>query len=394
MRLNVRTFFLLATSFFAFCNGSAEMLAQGGLSAAKPKWTVQLRNYGWKAPEFESNKKFFKDFAISKLAAMDPDTRILFASNDLLIIYHTKQEGQDYRTATRQVEAFFLNALDGSLLRTKVWPVSMRKSENELRDSEGRMLALQDGRFLVHTNDNIMIYDRGLNLITQHKLEPLNSTDMWGVQGVAGGTQIFLRHESGPQVTYEWLASDSLQLLRKTSGFRNRNHLPQASVRAGESAVFTGSSSGLEAITPDQQVKIICEDQLCRGPGELHVLASSYIVFSGRTGIEVIDQERGLVWAKTIAPTANPNDFQFGGITSSISGTRFGLWMTSYRKTLFDGVTVHQSPVLLIYDATNPMLLWAIPIKQQAADFDVALSPDEKQLAIFDGASLRLHMID
>jgi hypothetical protein len=49
--------------------------------------------------------------------------------------------------------------------------------------------------------------------------------------------------------------------------------------------------------------------------------------------------------------------------------------------------------VLLIYDATNPKLLWSIPIKQYG-EFDIALSPDEKHVAIFSGASLRLYMID
>jgi hypothetical protein len=240
-----------------------------------------------------------------------------------------------------------------------------------------------------------MIYDRNLNLINQEKLEPPSSTGPWSVQSVAGGTQIFLRHEPGLQVTYEWRASDTLQVLRKTPGYRDRLFHPQAVVNAGENAVFTGGRSGIEMITPDQQMKIICDDPFCRDDGGLHVLSSRYIVFAGRRGIGVIDPDHGLIWSKTIGRDRNLNrdPFQFGGIVSSISGTRFGFWMTSYRKTLFDGVKVHQSPVLLIYDATNPKLPCSIPMKLYG-DFNIALSPDEKHVAIFNDANLTLYAID
>lgn len=393
MPLNVRALFLLLISLFVFCDHPGKTQAQSATSAAKPKWAVALKKYGWIPPKSVSNKKFFKDFTLAKLEGLDQNTRVLFISNDELVVYHTKQEGENYRTATREVEAFFVNAQDGSLLQTKLWPVQMRKSEIDLRDSEARLVPLQGDRFLILANGTVMIYDHDLNLINQEILEPSSSTGPWSVQVVAGGAQVFLRHEPGRAVTYEWRASDTLQLLRKTPGYRDPHFHPQACVTAGENAVFTGGRSGIEMITPDQQMKIICDDPFCRGDGHLQVLASRYIVFAGRTGIGVIDQDHGLVWSKTIGPELKPNDVQFADAFSSISSTRFGVWMTSYRKTLFDGVKVHQAPVLLIYDATNPKLLWSIPIKQYG-EFDIALSPDEKHVAIFSGASLRLYMID
>jgi hypothetical protein len=383
-------FFFLAHSFIT-CNGLGD--AQGTSSGAHAKWTVELKKYGWTPPKFESNKKYFKDFTLTKLEAMDVNTRVLFISNDELVVYHTKQEGQNYRTATRQLEAFFVNAQDGSLLQTKLWPVQMRQSGHPLRDSEARLVPLSGDRFLILANGTIMIYDRNLNLINQEKLEPPSSTGPWSVQTVAGGTQIFLRHEPGLPVTYEWRASDTLQVLRKTPGYHDRQFHPQALVDAGENAVFTGGRSGIEMITPDQQMKIICDDPFCRDDGGLHVFSSRYIAFAGRRGIGVIDPDHGLVWSKTIGPDRNPSDFQFGRVVSSISGTRFALWMTSYRKTLFDGVTVHHSPVLLIYDATNPKLLWSIPINRQG-DWNIALSPDEKHVAIFNDANLTLYDLD
>lgn len=383
--------FFLLTHSFAACNHLIG--AQTISPASNAKWTVELKNYGWEAPKPESDKKFFKNFTLAKLEGLNQHTRVFFIGNDELAVYNTKQAGEDYRTATRQVEAFFVRAQDGSLLQTKLWPVQMRKSEIDLRDSEARLVPLQGDRFLILANGTVMIYDHDLNLINKETLEPSSSTGPWSVQAVAGGAQVFLRHEPGPAVTYEWRASDTLQLLRKTPGYRDPHFHPQALVSAGENAVFTGSNSGINMITPDQQLKTICEDKVCRGNGQLQVLASRFIVFSGRTGIGVIDIAHGLVWSKTIGANLNPNDVQFGDIVSSISGTRFGVWMSAYRKTSFDGVIVHKSPVLLIYDATNPKLLWSMPIRG-AGDFNIALSPDEKHIAIFNGTKLTLYAID
>jgi hypothetical protein len=395
VRRNARALFLFLISLLVFRNASSKTHPQSTSSGVHAKWTIELKKYGWIPAKSESDKKFFKDFTLAKLEGLDENTRVLFISNDELVVYHTKQEGENYRTATRQVEAFFVNAQNGSLLQTKLWPVQMRKSGNDLRDSEARLVPLQGDRFLILASGTIMIYDRNLNLINQEKLEPPSSTGPWSVQAVAGGTQIFLRHEPGVSVTYEWRASDTLQVLRKTPGYQDRQFHPQALVDAGENAVFTGGGSGIEMITPDHQMKIICEDPFCHGDGELHVLSSQYLVFAGRRGIEVIDPDKGLIWSKTIARDRNltQDPFQVNGIVSSVSGTRFGLWMTSYRKMLFDGVKVHQSPVLLIYDATNPKLLCSIPMKLYG-DFNFALSPDEKHVAIFNDASLTLYALD
>jgi hypothetical protein len=118
VQLNVRALFLVLISLFVFGDGPSETQAQSVSSAAKPKWTVELKKYGWTPAKSESDKKFFKDFSLTKLEAMDYNTRILFISNDELVVYHTKQAGQDYRTATRQVEAFFFRSQDGSLIQT------------------------------------------------------------------------------------------------------------------------------------------------------------------------------------------------------------------------------------------------------------------------------------
>ncbi|HEV2223719.1 MAG TPA: hypothetical protein VGR84_12020 [Candidatus Acidoferrales bacterium] len=357
---------------------------------------MALKDYGWAPPKSESNKAFFKDFTPAKLQALDDNTRILFVSDDLLVVYHTKQQGEDWHTATRQLEAFFVNAKDGKLANVARWPSGLRKSSFDLLDSESRIIVLHDGRFLVLANGTMMLYGSDLKLIKQKKLEPLDSTNLWAVQTVAAGREIFLRHESSLplRVTYQWLDSDTFRVLSEMPGYQDHDFLVQAGVVAGENAVFFGGRSGIRMIRTDQPAKVICDDQVCRGDGLPYALAAGSLGFSGRTGIAVVDEDRGLVWSNTIPPQYSPNDFQFGRIRSAISGKRFAVWITAYHKTLLDGVEIRSSPTVFVYYVTNPKHVFALPLKSWGGDFDFALSPDGTELAIFDGARITLHLIN
>ena len=401
VRVDGRALLLLLSLTALFCNGSSsEMQAQRVLSSAKSKWIVQLKSYGWSAPKLPSNKTFFKDFSLPKLEAQDINTRILFVNDNILVAYHTREEGQDWHTASRQLEAFFINAKDGSLLGVKHWPAVVRGSEHDLIDSESRLIPLADGRFLAFANHAMMLYGSDLELVKQKSLQLSTSTDLWSAQSVDSGHKIFLRQQSlsDQRTTYFWLASDTWLLLSQMSGFQGPNFSVVAS--AGDNFVLTGIgfsrpgiTTGMGKISPDGSSKIICSDPLC-SEGNPTVLSSQRIAVSGRHGIGLVDPERGLIWSRQILPSENPNDFQFGEIHSDISGTRFAVWVTAYHKTPFDGVEVSSSPMLFAYDASDPKLLLAVPIERQTGDVDYALSPNGRQVAIFDGARIRLYVID
>ena len=145
----------------------------------RPNWTVALKNYGWSAAESESNKSFFSDYSLTKLEAMDDNTRIRFVSDDVIVAYHTKREGSDWRTATRHLEGFFISARDGKMLSVKDWPTVVRGSNSDLIDSESRLIPLSKGRFLVLASKTAMLYGNNLELIKQKKLDPSASGDLW-----------------------------------------------------------------------------------------------------------------------------------------------------------------------------------------------------------------------
>ncbi|MGH9518205.1 MAG: hypothetical protein ACRD2D_01090, partial [Terriglobales bacterium] len=153
------------------CGSSSENSAEGPRpgQAHAAIWTVDLRSYGWRGPITESNREFFRDFTLEKLAAEDIRTKLLFISNDVLVAYHTKVDGRDWRTAKRSLDGFFLKVGDGSLLARRQWPSVLRKDGSDA-DTEARIVALQNGKILVISDGILMLYSDHLQLIDQHKL--------------------------------------------------------------------------------------------------------------------------------------------------------------------------------------------------------------------------------
>jgi hypothetical protein len=396
----VGQFFFLLISLALFSGTPREPQAQTASSVPLPKWSIELRNYGWTAPKPPSNSAFFKDFSLTKLEGLDENTRVLFVDDDVIVVYHTKQRGKDWRTASRQIEAFFISARDGSLLSRKEWPTAVRGSESDLQDSEGRLIPLSNGRFVVFANHAMMLYDSNRELVRQKTLESSASSDLWSAQPVAGGRKIFLRHQSSPkqQTTYYWLASDTLLPVSQMPGFRGQNF--SATATAGEDFVLmvlgfsdAGITTGIGKIELDGSAKVICSDQFCREGGSV-VVSSHCIAVSGRRGIGVVDPQQGLIWSKRIPPVSNLNGFQFGHIRSAISGDRFAVWVTASPEVVYDSVKIHSSPTLLIYDCEGSRHPPTVQIEPANGGFDFALSPDGRELAIFDGARIKLYEVE
>lgn len=365
--------------------------------ARTPAVVVDLRTIGWAPPHYESNRRFFKDFSIGKLMSLDENTKVVFLSDDVIAIYHTRQEGSDWRTAARLMEAFLIRVKDGSLVSTMRWPTRLRISDNDLRDSECRLIPLSDGRFLVLSAGVMTLYSGNLELLKQQKLESATSGDMWAAQSVAEGHKVFLRHESmtPPQVGYSWLDSATLKVEYTSPGYRDRDFLVQGGVKASEGSVFTLSESGVRMIDKDQNVKEVCGDQLCREANHYQVLSTHRIGLSARNGFGIVDIDEGLKWSKLIESKYDPKRFQFSSIRGALSGTRFGLWLTGDKKSFFDGVKVSAwPPTILVYDTDGPKNPYVIRTTPVEGQLDFALSPNGTKVAVFDGAKVLVYHLD
>jgi hypothetical protein len=123
-------------------------MGSGGTKQSAPPMptrVVNLREFGWTPPPEESNREFFKDFSIEKLETLDDGVNLLSLGEDVIVVYHTVQNGRAWRTSPRVMEAFAVKAEDGTLLHKESWPTSLQKSSDDLLDCAGRLLPLNDG---------------------------------------------------------------------------------------------------------------------------------------------------------------------------------------------------------------------------------------------------------
>jgi hypothetical protein len=363
-------------------------------SSLKAASVVDLRKVGWTPPEYESNRAFFKVVGSGRLESIDNNTRIAFLSEDVVVAYHTKQEGKDWHTAPRVVEAFFVRTKDGSLVSVKTWPTSLRRSLSDRRDSEGRILPLYGGRFLVFANGTMSLYGDGLELLKQQKLASPTEADLWAGQSVSKGREIFLRREStsAREVTYSWLSADNLEAKYEMPGYRSSDFSVLGLVCADQNAVFTLSPSGLRMIERSEQVRTICDEQFCRGDGVVNILSLRQVGLSTKDGFGIVDADRGLIWSRLLHGSGNRGTFDFGEMRSASSGIRFAVWVTAIKKGVFDGIEVKGSPILLVYDRPDPTSRpLTISINPVDGQWDYAFSPGGAKLALFDGAKLRIY---
>ena len=357
----------------------------------RPRLTVSLKKYGYVPRKSVSNRIFFRDISVGKLMALDPGLKLLFISEDVLVAYSTIEKGSDWRTASRQLEAYFIRTSDGMLLAKKTWQSAIRKDESDA-DTESRVIALRDGRFLIDANGTLMLYGSDLTLIREKTLEPFGSSDMWGVQSVSDGREIFIRHETTAcpdpdrcPVQYEWRDAESFQLLDSTVGdvFQGRG------VQGAGDGVYIGWSSNANTIFgPNRTPQKICDDPRCSGtvvdaflPRDLLVISSYF------DGVGVVDRQRGLLWFN--APSVQRvHSLSFGEIETTARGNRFGIWVSAIRKSVFDSVMV-KSSVLFVFDTDSPKHVLAIPEPPGGGLF--SLSPSGSQLATGESKS-QLHL--
>jgi hypothetical protein len=61
---------------------------------------------------------------------------------------------------------------------------------------------------------------------------------------------------------------------------------------------------------------------------------------------------------------------------------------------LFDGIRVPDLPLFFIFDTNGDRYRFAIPTKPVNEQWNVALSEDGQEAAVFDGANLKVYELD
>ena len=142
------------------------------------------------------------------LESQDPHVRINFISNEIVVISWTRGPNSEVRwDEPLFLKAVFIEVKSGAVRFRQDWPMHKRRRMTSNADSEGRVLPVYGGRFIVHAYGELLLYSTDYRL--SQKLEL--ATPEGGYRSVTvlpGGKQLFLRHESLEGITYSWLNAD------------------------------------------------------------------------------------------------------------------------------------------------------------------------------------------
>lgn len=239
----------------------------------------------------------------------------------------------------------------------------------------------------------MMLYGPDLQLLKERRLASSPSTDLWAAQSTDEGNGIVLRHASASSPPeYQWLNPDTLETSYRMQGCRGCAYSIGGGV-AGQTAVFERTRNGIRMMNRNGEIKVICDNPLCREAGDVQVISAKCLGWSSRTGIAVVDIDRGLVWSKSVQPQQLHKAFQFGSIRPSLYGTKFALWVVANRRAAFEGFAI-RDVTFLVYDVSNldnPPA--AIRVQPTRPDWDFALSPSSSRFAVFDGEKLLIYSL-
>jgi hypothetical protein len=184
-----------------------------------------------------------------------------------------------------------------------------------LEDSENRLIPLQGGHFLVVVGTGMLLYDSSFRLLKEFHFTSSNSHDLWAVQSVDSGRQIFLRQESArdAHATFSWLDAESLQIVKQMPAHGDFDL--RTGVVAGRDFILAKTEIGIQLVRPSTQK--LLRDNETEKSFSYRLVGPDAIAIAGRTGISLIDINRGPVWAKTVS---KPQAFQFGDIHPAMLG--------------------------------------------------------------------------
>jgi hypothetical protein len=268
--------------------------------------------------------------------------------------------------ASPQLEAFFFDVRTGALLKRLEWPSRVRVGHDDLLDSEARIYAARDGRFIVCASDKLMLYGPVFNLLHEKQLQPLQWGDERSVQVLPGGSQIFVREQAAGRREYSWLAVDDLRSVPAPNGVFNQVEGQVASEEYLYPAVISPTWKG--------DVAIAQKHHISNCPMHSLPLAEDQVLWSGDCGFTV-NQGTTKLWERRTEDGIYSN----GPREGNLPGSRFVLHYAGRRSEL-DGVRLSKKGTLIVYD-----LLTRKPVFSLDGYIALALSPDGSRLAVGGG---------
>jgi hypothetical protein len=361
---------------FALAVAARGVLASGS-SLAIPIVSVDLTSYGYHESEAKQTEAVLGNIG----------SNVVFISEQIAVIYHTKPDGMNAAATNGTLTAFFVDATTGHLIRKQEWRTVHRRGVFDGKDSEASIFPLSENRYLVMASGTLYLYDGAGSLIVQKILD----AGFWSIQPIENGTGLLFRHElkdrSHSFVKYIW--ADSHTLTPRVEFVDTQEYRSQTAMNGFGTSLAYSKPDGIHGVAADGKDHVLCSDEFCRESAFDREVKSGLVVDS-RFGIGVLSLINGMVWLKSIQPAVGLDRVTVSESESSLDGRRLGIMVSRGSKyRTFDGVKLETPSEIFILDSGDGKRVAVLP----SGDSAFALSPAGDKAVTFDHKLLRIYQI-
>lgn len=353
----------------------------------RPRMVSNLERYGYTTQLTASNREFFALGTPKVLNALNANTRLVPLSAGILLVYVSRPAEGDRAWITRSLRAWFVDTATGALIRQQAWRTRLRVAPSDLLDSEARIFAAANGRYLVSAQDTLYLFDDHGVKVTEYK--PPDGTHS-SVSVTPDKSQIMVRSaDNEGRTTYAWLDGATLELKARLS----RSELPGGVMpfSAVENGVVFGGPDGLDILSISGMDRTLCSKPACQDVWPLPLASDGFERMAFRTnyGLGVTSMEGKLLWSKTISQGLDFNQMRFPAFTASADGRNLALEILrgGRKNRYFDGVHLDNGREIMVFDTDTGRRILIVPIAP--GDEDVALSTDGRTPWTFGGKVLK-----
>lgn len=320
--------------------------------------------------------------------SFDFHVRMEFVSENTIAVSWTRgPAGEVSYSGSHVMEVVFLDARTGALKHRQKWPVNERRWSSDSLDSEGRIVPIQNDRYIVHAAANLYLYSADFQLVNQFALTggPQNS---WSVQVLPNGKVIFLWHESLNHVEYEWRDAESFSLIRRGSGIPSDiGPMTKAGALPFDNGFYVEIGRTLQPVPSNAAERIVCDAPQCKYlTYNAWLLEGGKAILAGGSGFVVFSANGQQYWSRETS-----GETPSAWVTRSLDGRRFALWMFG-KGGKFDGVRLSDDPTFFVYDVESKSSLLTVRPPGEW-DFTFALSSDGSRFAVFSGTKIQVYAV-
>jgi hypothetical protein len=376
----------------------------------KPPLIVDLRAAGfvpWQQKTAMSDSQFFARFN----PAVDPSIfenqypHPVFLDEDTLAIsfarkvYRDLKEEEDPRSIPVGVRlhVWLFDAHTRALITKREFLSVFRRWFNGGWDTQSMLIPLSDGKFLIHADARLMLFDREFRLLGEREL-PQNPemsdsgglivfsggprkgySEMWAVRVGTGGRTLLVQHFLDGRYTLEWLNRETLKTLWTQEA-------PTAVHGVSDSFATYGWFRSIRVLSAEGGSREVCSrGKTCEGGVGWALLEGDQVIVPRQWSFSVMSLTGEILWSRE-------GHIRGNGVWSalpSLEGNRFVLSYEAWRAGSFGEAELKPGDNDLVYDAIQRKLVFQARLEKGIAS--PALSPTGSRLALLGGTEIAIY---